>query len=87
MEALSTDREPVYGHELISLVVEMGGTTTVEALREAAEGRFGQNAVYGNCAGNLFSFEEVLSFLASKGKIDMRGREISAGAVTCGGHG
>ncbi len=83
MEALSTDREPVYGHELISLVVEMGGTTTVEALREAADGRFGQDAVYGNCAGNLFSFEEVLSFLASKGKIDMRGREISAGAVNC----
>ena len=87
MEALSTDREPVYGHELISLVVEMGGTTTVEALREAAEGRFGQNAVYGNCAGNLFSFEEVLSFLASKGKLELRSGTVTAGTVpACGGH-
>ena len=87
MEALLTDREPVYGHELISLVVEMGGTSTVEALREAAVGRFGAEAVYGNCAGDLFSFEEVLAFLASKGKLDVRNGAVSAGAMpACGGH-
>lgn len=87
MEALSTDREPVFGHELITLVVEMGGTAGVEALRQAAVGRFGADAVYGNCHGDRFDFDGVLSFLAWKGKIALRGDSVSVGAVpACQGH-
>ena len=87
MEALANDREPVYGHVLISLVVEMGGTSTVEALREAAAGRFGAEAIYANCAGHFFSFEEVLGFLASKGKVELRSGTVTAGTLpACGGH-
>lgn len=85
MEAHSTGREPVYGHELISLVVEMGGTLSVDALREAAAGRFGAEAIFANCAGHLFSFEQALAFLASKGKLEIREGTVRAGHVPgCG---
>jgi probable metal-binding protein len=78
---------PVFGHELLSLLQQMGGRASVEALRNAAAGAFGVDAVYGNCHGDRFSFHEVLAFLASRGKLEHRGDEISLGSEpACSGH-
>jgi probable metal-binding protein len=87
MEPLVTERTPVFGHELLSLLQKMGGKAGVEALRNAASGTFGEDAVYGNCHGDRFSFDEVLAFLASKGKLEHRGDEVSLGSEPgCSGH-
>jgi len=87
MDALSAPRDPVFGHELLSLLSLMGGTATVEGLRHAAGGAFGPDAVYGNCHGDRFTFHEVLAFLESSGKLASRGDEVSLGSVpTCSGH-
>ena len=58
---------------------QMGGKASVEALQIAAAGAFGEDAVYGNCHGDHFSFHEVLAFLASRGKLERRGDEVLLG--------
>ena len=69
MDSLADPRDPVFGHELISLLARMGGRATVETLREAAHRAFGPEAVYGNCHGDRFTFDAVLEFLESRGKL------------------
>jgi probable metal-binding protein len=87
MESLVDQRAPVFGHDLLSLLQKMGGSVRVEDLRNAAAGAFGEDAVYGNCHGDRFSFDEVLAFLASKGKLEHRGDEVVLGsAPACSGH-
>lgn len=87
METLVTEHAPVFGHDLLSLLQKMGGKASVESLRAAAFGAFGADAVYGNCHGDRFSFDEVLAFLASKRKLEHRGDEVSLGSEPgCSGH-
>jgi probable metal-binding protein len=87
MDALRAPTEPVLGHELISLLSQIGGRATVEALRRAAEGAFGPDAVYGNCHGERFTFDEVLAFLSTRGKLSLAGDEVALGTVpACDGH-
>lgn len=87
MEPLVDERAPVFGHDLLSVLQQMGGKASVEALRKAAAGTFGADAVYANCHGDRFSFDEVLAFLASKGKLERRGEHVFLGGVPgCSGH-
>jgi probable metal-binding protein len=87
MDALRSDRAVVFGHDLLSLLAHMGGTANVEALRNAAAGAFGPEAVYSNCHGDRFSFHEVLDFLAARGKLGRREDEVFLGtAPACSGH-
>ena len=87
MEPLVTERAPVFGHDLLSLLQKMGGRAQAEDLRNAAAGAFGEDAVYANCHGDRFSFDEVLAFLAARGKCERRGDEVSLGSVpACSGH-
>jgi probable metal-binding protein len=87
MEPLADEPAPVFGHDLLSLLQKMGGKAGVEALRNAASGAFGADAVYANCHGDRFSFDEVLAFFASKGKLERRGDEVTLGSVpACSGH-
>jgi probable metal-binding protein len=87
MDGLLSPREPVFGHELLFLLRQMGGKAKVDALRNAASGAFGADAVYGNCHGDRFTFHEVLAFLASRGKLEQRGDEVTLGSVpACSGH-
>jgi probable metal-binding protein len=87
MDTVASPREPVFGHELLSLLQQMGGRARVEALQNAASSAFGPDAVYGNCHGDRFSFHEVLAFLASRGKLEHRGEEVSLGSVpACSDH-
>jgi probable metal-binding protein len=87
MEPLVDERAPVFGHDVLSLLQRMGGKASAEALRNAAAGAFGVDAVYANCHGDRFSFDEVLAFLASKGKLERRGDHVFLGSVPgCSGH-
>jgi probable metal-binding protein len=87
METRVEERTPVLGHDLLLLLKNMGGTARTEALRNAAAGAFGADAVYGNCHGDRFSFDEALVFLASKGKLDLLGDDVFLGsAPACSGH-
>lgn len=71
--------EPLYGHDLLSLVVARGGACSLEQLRADAAGVFGSEATFCNCGGDTFDLEGVLGFLASKGKIAITGDRIVLG--------
>jgi probable metal-binding protein len=82
-----THLRPIMGHDVLSLVAEAGGRCSTEALRAAAAARFGSDAVYGNCHGQLFSFDQLLEFFAMKGKLAREGDEVALGRVpACSGH-
>jgi probable metal-binding protein len=71
--------EPRYGHDLLSLLVEKGGTCRLEDLRAAAIAAHGASATYCNCHGDSFDFDGVVAFLGSKGKV-----QVGDGKVTLG---
>lgn len=71
--------EPLYGHDLLSLVLERGGSVSVEELRAAALALHGPDPVYQNCHGDSFDFDGVLAFLSHKGKITLAGGTVNLG--------
>ena len=71
--------EPLYGHDLLSLLVEKGGACPLEDLRAAATATHGASAIYCNCHGDSFDFDGVIAFLGRKGKI-----QVAEGTVTLG---
>jgi probable metal-binding protein len=71
--------EPLYGHDLLSLLLEKGGACRLEELRSAAVAAHGAAAVYCNCHGDRFDFDGVVAFLGSKGKV-----QVTDGTVTLG---
>jgi probable metal-binding protein len=77
----------VPGHDVLSLVAARGGRCTVAELKAAAEEAFGAKAVFGNCHGDAFDFEQLLDFLASKGKLLRSGDAVLLGNVpACSDH-
>lgn len=84
---MATQIRPVMGHEVLSLLSAAGGRCSIEQLRGSAGARFGREAVYGNCHGDFFSFDELLDFLEAKGKLALEGGEVTVGRVPgCSGH-
>ncbi len=73
--------EPLFGHDLLSLLVDRGGALAVEELRAAAAAAHGAGATYHNCHGDSFDFDGVLTFLAVKGKVSLVGGRVSLGHV------
>lgn len=75
------------GHDILALVAVRGGRCTVAELKAAAALTFGEDAVFGNCHGDLFDFPALLTFLEHKGKIARVGDEVTMGHVpACSGH-
>ena len=73
--------EPLYGHDLMSLLMEKGGTCRLEDLRAASAAVHGASAIYCNCHGDSFDFDGVIAFLGSKGKIRVSDGSVSLGAA------
>jgi probable metal-binding protein len=71
--------EPLYGHDLLTLLVAKGGACQVEDLRAASVAAHGAGATYCNCHGDSFDFDGVLAFLGSKGKIQVVDGQITMG--------
>jgi len=79
--------EAIYGHEVLSVVATSTDPWPVEELRKAVATRFGSGAVFCNCAGSRFDFDELLGFLSSKGKLSVANGKVSLGLVPgCEGH-
>jgi probable metal-binding protein len=71
--------EPLYGHDLLSLLMEKGGSCRLEDLRTASVAAHGAAATYCNCHGDSFDFDGVIAFLGSKGKIGLVDGKVSLG--------
>jgi probable metal-binding protein len=86
MNELTETKEGIYGHEVIRIVVTRETPWPVEELRKAVETTFGSGALFQNCHGDRFDFDELLGFLSSKGKITVRDGKVSAGFVPACDH-
>jgi len=73
--------EPLFGHDLLSLLREMGGTCGLEDLRARSIAAHGAQATYSNCHGDSFDFDRVVAFLGSKGKLAVTGDRVSLGGA------
>ncbi|MCX6548523.1 MAG: DUF2492 family protein [Acidobacteria bacterium] len=71
--------EPLFGHDLLGLLLEKGGACPVEDLRAASVAAHGPAAVYCTCGGDSFDIDGVLGFLGSKGKVTVQNGTVSLG--------
>ena len=71
--------EPLFGHDLLSLLLEKGGSCRLEDLRAASVSVHGPDAIYCNCQGDSFDFDGVIAFLGSKGKATVIDGVVSLG--------
>lgn len=58
----------VHGHEVMHLMLEMGGSFTKDSLRDAIVAHFGADARYYTCSAQGMTAEELIEFLSGKGK-------------------
>lgn len=76
-----------YGHEVLDVLASLGGQADRRSLEAAVATRLGPDAVFCNCAGERFAFDELLGFLASRNKLALAGDTVSLGPVPgCSGH-
>jgi probable metal-binding protein len=73
--------EPLYGHDLLGLLQEKGGTCRLEDLLAASQAVHGAGAIYHNCHGDSFDFNGLITFLGSKGKISVADGRVSLGTA------
>ncbi len=73
--------EPLYGHDLLRLVVERGGACSLEQLRTDSLSAYGAGVTFCNCHGDTFDLEGVLAFLAHKGKLELSGDQVRLGSA------
>ena len=87
MSELSEVKEAIYGHEILGIVGNRSEPWPVDELRVAVATVFGTDAVFQNCHGSRFDFDELLGFLSSKGKLSVANGKVSLGLVPgCEGH-
>jgi probable metal-binding protein len=58
----------IHGHEVMQMMLDSGSAYTRETLREAIIGRFGAEARFFTCSAENLTAEELIEFLAERGK-------------------
>ena len=60
--------ESIHGHEVMHLMLELGGTFTRESLKLAIDERFGASARFHTCSAEDMTALQLIDFLEAKGK-------------------
>ena len=60
--------ESVHGHEVMHMMLENEGGYTRESLKQAIQDRFGADTVYHTCSASEMNADELIDFLAARGK-------------------
>ena len=68
MEQLSTDNL-THAHEILHLLQAAPRAPSHSELQLQVESRFGTGVLFTNCTGRSFTFDQMIAFLASRGKI------------------
>lgn len=77
----------IYGHEVLNILMELGGAATIDTLRSSAAEAFGPDAVFCNCHGGTFNFDQLMAFFSSRGKVETDGRSVCLTfSESCSGH-
>lgn len=60
---------PVHGHDVMQMMIEAGRPYSREGLRAAIVERFGADATFYTCSAEDMSPDELITFLAMRGKL------------------
>ncbi len=60
--------ESVHGHEVMHMMLELGGQFTRDSLKAAIETRFGAETRFHTCSAEGMNAEQLIEFLHQKGK-------------------
>lgn len=60
--------ESIHGHEVMHLMLELGGSFTRESLTQAIHERFGADARFHTCSASNMDAESLIDFLRERGK-------------------
>jgi probable metal-binding protein len=60
--------ESVHGHDVMHMMLELGGQFTRNSLKSAIEARFGAATYFHTCSAEGMTAEQLIDFLEAKGK-------------------
>ncbi len=60
--------QSIHGHQVMEMMAESKKTYTKQTLKAEIANIFGENAHFHTCMGSDLSAEQLIEFLASKGK-------------------
>lgn len=60
--------QSIHGHQVMEMMAESEKTYTKQALKTEIAAKFGDNARFHTCMGSDLSADQLIVFLASKGK-------------------
>jgi len=58
----------IHGHEVLEMIMSSGCSYTKASLRSAIDDRFGRDARFYTCSAENMTAEELIEFLAQRGK-------------------
>lgn len=58
----------IHGHEVMQMMVDSGASYTTSSLRDAIHQRFGVEARFHTCSAENMTADELMEFLAARGK-------------------
>ncbi len=64
-----TQTQLIHAHEILYMVLEAPTAPSQDDLRQQVAGRFGAEARFTNCTGQAYDFDQIIAFLASRGKL------------------
>lgn len=67
----------VHGHEVMQLMLDLDQSFTRDSLREAIQKRFGSDARFYTCSAKDMTPDELMDFLAQRGKFVARDEGFS----------
>jgi probable metal-binding protein len=59
---------PIHGHDVLDLMIASGASYTRATLAEAIRAKFGPDARYHTCSADGMTAEQLIEFLAARGK-------------------
>jgi probable metal-binding protein len=73
----------IHGHDVLDFMIASGASYTRASLAEAIRGKFGPEARFHTCSADNMTAEELITFLASRGKFvgTEAGFTVDAGRV------
>ena len=66
-----------HGHEVIKMMLDSGLQYTKQSLRAAIHEKFGESARFYTCAAENMTADELITFLAERGKFIDLGEQFS----------
>lgn len=74
----------IHIHDILDMIYTSGKSYTIDSLLDEVKNIYGKDVSFNSCSDNRFGLEEMIGFMQSRGKIEVKGDRIyPAGASYC----